>query len=146
MWPRLHDRGRADRRRAGRFPQLQGLRAARLTAMENNGLNVVFISPDDHCPIHSAAILCMGDADPLRGIFSLARFDGPLIPWRPADQFFEFQKWIATSAVLVATEFTGDVLDPSTDFFDRRLDFVFWHVESFGPVQQFVVLIDVDAR
>ena len=38
--PRPHDRGRADRRRAGRFPQLQGLRAARLTAMVRS-----FISP-----------------------------------------------------------------------------------------------------
>ena len=38
LWrPRPHDLGRADRRRAGRFPQLQGLRAARLTAVELTG-------------------------------------------------------------------------------------------------------------
>jgi hypothetical protein len=38
LWrPRPHDRGRADRWRAGRFPQRQGLRAARLTAVELTG-------------------------------------------------------------------------------------------------------------
>src|SRR5262245_25331825 len=38
LWrPRPHDRGRADHWRAGRFPQRQGLRAARLTAMELTG-------------------------------------------------------------------------------------------------------------
>lgn len=27
---------------------------------------VFYFASDDHCPIHSAAILCMCDADPLR--------------------------------------------------------------------------------
>ena len=34
-----------------------------------NGLNMVFyFASDDHCPIHSVAILCMCDADPLRAV------------------------------------------------------------------------------
>jgi hypothetical protein len=34
----------------------------------------------------------------------------------------------------MAAKFAGDVLDPSADFFDGRFDFIFWYVESFGPV------------
>ena len=29
---------------------------------------VFYLAADDHCPIHSATILCMCDADPLRAV------------------------------------------------------------------------------
>jgi hypothetical protein len=50
------------------------------------------------------------------------------------------------SAVLVAAEFASNVLNPSADFFDGCLYFIFGHVEPFGPVTQLIVLMDIDVR
>ena len=43
--------------------------------------------------------------------------------------------------ILVAAEFASYILNPPANAFHSRFNFIFGHIEPFGPVPQFVIFI-----